>query len=139
MPTISDTIGHADSRSIAIAAPRQVVLDLLADARRLPEWAPSFAQAVQPDGPHWRVDTGAGELVMEVVVDAEAGTVDLIRPGDPSLGAKMRVIHNGDGCAFVFSIVFPPGTPQEAIDAQMATIDEELVTVRGLAEAAAAA
>jgi hypothetical protein len=136
MPTISETLGHVDSRQIAIAAPRQTVIDLLADARRLPEWAPNFARSVAPDGAHWRVDTGAGELTIEVVVDAELGTVDLIRPGDPGLGAKMRVIHNGEGCAFVFSIVFPPGTPEAAIAAQMATIEDELVTVRDLAEAA---
>lgn len=141
MPTISqDTIGHVDSRSIAIAAPREVVIGLLADARRLPEWAPNFAQGVAREGEHWRVDMGGGvDVLIEVVVDEELGTVDLIRPGDPSLGAKVRVLHNGAGCAFVFSIVFPPGTPDEAVAAQMTTIDEELVTVKRMAEAAAGA
>jgi hypothetical protein len=141
MPTISspEQLGHVDSRQIAIAAPREAVISILADATRLPDWAPNFARAVQRDGEHWRVDTGAGDLLMEVVVDRDLGTVDLIRPGDPSLGAKMRVLHNGAGSAFVFSIVFPPGAPEEAIVAQMATIEEELVTVRGLAEAAVVA
>lgn len=142
MPTIfssPEQLGIVDSRQIAIAAPREAVIAILADARRLPEWAPGFARSVAPDGEHWRVDTGAGELLMEVVVDHDLGTVDLIRPGDPSLGAKMRVLHNGAGSAFVFSIVFPPGAPDEAIAAQMATIEGELETVRALAEASAAA
>lgn len=141
MPTISvEQLGHVDSRQIAIGAPREAVIALLADARRLPEWAPAFAQAVAPEGQHWRVDLGGGaEVVIDVVVDEERGTIDLVRPGDPTTGAKLRVLHNGAGCAFVFSIVFPPGTPDDAIAAQMATIEEELRTVRALAEAEAAA
>jgi hypothetical protein len=141
MPTISspEPLGVVDSRQIAIAAPREAVIAILADARRLPEWAPDFARSVTAEGAHWRVDTGAGDLLVEVVVDHALGTVDLIRPGDPSLGAKMRVLHNGAGSAFVFSIVFPPGAPDEAVARQMATIEAELETVRALAEASAAA
>jgi hypothetical protein len=139
MPTISaEQLGHVDSRQLAIGAPRAVVIALLADARRLPEWAPAFARAVAPEGEHWRVDLGGGaEVLIDVVVDEERGTIDLIRPGDPSTGAKLRVLHNGAGCAFVFSMVFPPGAPEAAVAAQMATIEEELETVRRIAEAAA--
>jgi hypothetical protein len=51
----------AETRSVSIAAPPTVVLRLVADARRLPEWAPDFARAVRPDGTDWLVDTGGGE------------------------------------------------------------------------------
>jgi hypothetical protein len=135
MPTNTVVTGHVDSRSIAIGAPPEAVLAVLADARRLPEWAPAFAQAVRPDGEDWIVDTGAGELAVRLRVVPEAGVVDLTRPSDASLGARMRVLPNGAGSAFVFTIIFPPGTPPEAVDAQMATIEEELRTVRALAEA----
>jgi hypothetical protein len=136
MQTTTSTLGHVDSRSIAIAAPPDAVLAILADARRLPEWAPRFAQAVRPDGEDWIVDTGAGDLRMRVREARELGVVDLTRPSDAATGARMRVLPNGDGSAFVFTIVFPPGTPGAAIAAQMETIEEELRTVRALAEAA---
>jgi hypothetical protein len=139
MPTISE-LGHVDSRQVAIAAPREVAFALLADARRFPEWAPNFARAVRAEGEDWAVDTGAGELLVRVLSDAEQGTVDIVRPSDPAGGgARMRVLANGAGSAFVFTMVFPPGTPDAAIAAQMATIEDELETVRALAQAAATA
>ena len=136
MKTI-EALGHVDSRQVAIAAPPEAVFAVLADARRLPEWAPAFAQAVREDGEDWIIDSGGAELRVRVVSDAEHGTVDIVRPANPALGgARMRVLPNGGGSAFVFSIVFPPGVGDDVIAAQMTTIEAELETVRALAEAA---
>jgi hypothetical protein len=138
MPTITD-LGHVDSRQIAIAAAPAVAHALLADPRRFPEWAPAFATEVRPDGEDWLVGTGAEAFPVRVLVDAAQGTVDIVRPSAPTAGgARMRVVANGGGSAFVFTMVFPPGTPDAAIAAQMATIEGELEAVRALAEAEAA-
>jgi hypothetical protein len=139
MPTISE-LGRVDSRQIAIAAEPEVVVGIVGDAERLPEWAPKFAQAVRPEGDTWIIDMGGGtEVAVRMLVNEELGTIDIVRPADPALGARMRVLPNAGGSAFVFTITFPPGTPDAAIDGQMAVIEEELETVRALAEAAAPA
>jgi uncharacterized protein YndB with AHSA1/START domain len=131
---------RAETRTRAIAAPPAAVLDVVADARRLPEWAPAFARAVTPDGGHWRVDTGAGELVIDMVVSREAGTVDLVRAGGGTdVGARLRALASGGGTELLFTIIFPDGAGEDAIAAQMAVVERELETVGGLAEAAVAA
>jgi hypothetical protein len=136
MHTIA-SLGRAETRTISIAARPETVLELLGDARRLPDWAPAFARAVEPDGQDWLIDSGAGRLRIQVRVSVEHGTVDLLRPGNPSRGARMRVISNEHGSEFVFTLVFPVGAEDRAIAQQMATVEAELRTVRDLCEAQA--
>src|SRR4051794_27216632 len=77
---------RSETRSISIAAPPEAVLDFLADARALPRWAPNFARAVRPDGDHWLVDDGEAQFAIDLRVSREAGTVDIVRPGDRRRG-----------------------------------------------------
>jgi hypothetical protein len=135
MPTI--TLDRCETRSISIAAAPADVLAVVGDARRLPEWAPDFARAVRPDGDAWIIDTGAGDLRVDLRVVPELGTVDILR-GDPPRGAFSRVLPNGDGSEYLFTLFFPEGTDAAAVDAQMATVDAELETVRALSEARSA-
>jgi uncharacterized protein YndB with AHSA1/START domain len=133
MHTIS--LGRAETRSISIAAPPETVLELLTDARRLPDWAPAFARAVEPAGQDWLIDSGAGQFRVRVRVSEEHGTVDLLRPDDLSRGARMRVLSNEDGSEFLFTLIFPAATDDKSIAQQMTTIEAELRTVRDLCEA----
>jgi hypothetical protein len=127
-------LGHSETRAVAIAAPPERVLALVGDARRLPDWAPSFARAVRGDRDDWIVDTGAGELRIRVRVSPELGTVDILLADDSRQGVFGRVVPNGSGSEFVFTMLFPGGTDPAAIDAQMRTVEEELRTVRRLCE-----
>jgi uncharacterized protein YndB with AHSA1/START domain len=130
---------RAETRTRAIAAPPAAVLDVVADPRRLPEWAPAFARAVRPEGEHWRVDTGAGELLVDLVVSREAGTVDVVRAaGDTTAGARLRALASGAGTELLFTIVFPDGAQEPAVAAQMAVVEGELEAIAALAEAAVA-
>src|SRR3954454_20705050 len=126
MPTI-ETL-RAETRTAAIAAPPAAVLAVIGDPRRLPEWAPNFAAAVAPEGDRWRVDTGAGELVVDVQVDAARATVDVLRPGS-TVGARLRALASGEGTELLFTIIFPPDAGEEAVAGQMAVVEEELRAV----------
>jgi uncharacterized protein YndB with AHSA1/START domain len=126
---------RAETRSISIAAPPETVLALVADARRLPDWAPAFARAVRPEGDEWIIDTGDGQARIIVRVSPEHGTVDLLRANDPARGAFTRVVPNHGGSEFLFTLLFPDGTAEDAIGRQMATVEAELQAVRDLCEA----
>jgi len=130
----TEGLGHAETRNISIAAPPDAVLELLGDPRRLPDWAPAFAKAVKPDGQDWLIDSGEDQLRIRIRTSLEHGTVDLLRPKDPSRGAHMRVLSNEDGSEFVFTLVFPPGADEGSITRQMTIVEDELRTVRDLCE-----
>jgi hypothetical protein len=132
------TIHRSETRSVSIAASPDAVLDVVADAENLPRWAPNFASRVRPgdDDGRWLVDNGEAEFAIALRVDREHGTVDILDPSDPNRGAFTRVVPNAAGSEYLFTLFFPDGTPAEAIDAQMRTVETELETVRALAEAA---
>jgi uncharacterized protein YndB with AHSA1/START domain len=121
---------RTESRSITIAAPPTTVFGYVADARNLPEWAPVFATAVRPDGDRWIVTNDAGEFPVLVRASAEHGTVDVISAADESRGAFTRVLPNGEGAEYQFTLFFPDGTDETAVEQQMTTVEQELEAVR---------
>jgi hypothetical protein len=120
-------MNRCETRSISIAAPPSAVLDFVGDARTLPRWAPEFTRTVEPEGEHWRIDGGG---LVDVRVSRERGTVDIVSAGDPRRGAFSRVIANGEGSEYLFTLQFQDGTSEDAVARQMAVVDTELRAVR---------
>lgn len=120
----------AETRSLSIAASPATVHGYVADVQNLPKWAPSFAAAVRPSGEHWTVTQGGTEFDVAVLADRERGTIDLVSATDHKRGAFMRVLPNGDGSELLFTLFFPSDAPEDAIDAQMTTVDAELAAIR---------
>jgi Polyketide cyclase / dehydrase and lipid transport len=124
------TRGSSETRAISIAAEPDTVIDFLADPHNLPIWAPNFASSVRRDGDQWVVNEGPDEARIVVRVDRECGTVDLLAARDHRYGAFSRVIPNGDGSEYLFTLFFPNGTPEPDIARQMAIVEDELHTVQ---------
>jgi Polyketide cyclase / dehydrase and lipid transport len=120
-------MNRCETRSISIAAPPSTVLDFVGDPHTLPRWAPAFTRTVEPEGEHWRIDGGR---LIDVRVARERGTVDLLAADDPRRGAFSRVIPNGDGSEYLFTLQFPDGTSEAAVARQMAEVESELRAVR---------
>jgi hypothetical protein len=135
MPTITS---HSQTRSVSIAADPGAVLEFVADPYQLPVWAPDFAESVRREDDHWVVSTRRGETSILVCANPEQGTVDLLSAADPGSGAFTRILPNGDGSEYLFTLFFPEGTPESAIDGQMAVVEGELRTVRAQCERARA-
>jgi Polyketide cyclase / dehydrase and lipid transport len=128
---------RTQTRSIESGAEPAAVLELLADARRLPEWAPAFADHVEGgDRKGWRVTKDGDEFEIQVVSRREAQTVDYLREIAPGLvaGAYLRVTPRlGGGSVVVITVPVPPdGDP----GATAITLNAELAALRRLAEAA---
>src|SRR4051812_27854609 len=122
---------RSETRQISIEAAPDQVLDVVGDARTLPRWAPKFATTIRPDGEHWVVNE---ELTVDVHVDRAHGTVDIVSPADPRLGAFTRVVPNGAGSEYLFTLFFPEAAGEDAIATQMAVVEEELCAMRALAQ-----
>jgi uncharacterized protein YndB with AHSA1/START domain len=127
---------RAETRTIAIAASPQAVFAFVADPHNLPRWAPNFASAVRPVDEDWLVRQGEDEARITVRVSRDHGTVDLLAAADHGRGAFTRVVPNGAGSEYVFTLFFADGADEAAIARQMAVVEEELETVRALCETA---
>jgi hypothetical protein len=121
------------SGSIESDAARELVVDLLVDASRIPEWAPAFADTVARDGEAWRATMGQSEFTFSVVAVSAAGTVDFIRELAPGQlgGAYLRVVPRPrGGCVITMTLPVRPGTDPAAT---RATLTAELIALEALA------
>ena len=129
---------RSSTQTISIQAPPSEVLDLVSDPMELPRWAPAFARSVRPaEGDRWYIDTGEGEVRIQVRVCREHGTVDFLLAGMPpgiEIGAFSRVIPNGDGAEYTFTRFFADAMPAVEVAEQRAVVAVELQTVRALCE-----
>jgi hypothetical protein len=125
---------RSQTRSISIAAAPRTVFDLVSDPSALPRWAPGFARSARPAGDHWVIENDQGESRIVVRSSREHGTVDILSADDPSQGAYSRVLPNGTGSEYQFTLQFPPDAAEDAITEQMAVVDAELQAVRALCE-----
>ncbi len=119
----------------ATAAEPASVVALLSDARRLPAWAPGFADAVtSAGGSRWRAVKDGREFAVRTAVNPEAGTVDYLREIAPGRegGAYLRVVPRpGGGSVVIMTLPVPPGTDGAAVGA---ILEEELAALKALAE-----
>jgi Polyketide cyclase / dehydrase and lipid transport len=129
-------VNRSDTQTISIDAPPAAVLSVVGDPARLPAWAPDFARAVRRHGEGWVVDTGAGELHIDVRVSRELRTVDFLAAGlaaGVEIGAFSRVVPNGAGSVYIFTQFLGP---DDDLDHRRAVVAGELQTVRRLCEEA---
>ena len=125
-------LNRSETRSIAIDAPPERVHRFIADPINIPRWAPAFATAIRPNDAHWIATTERGETEIIVASHPESGTLDILSAADRTRGAFARVISNGAGSEVLFTLFFDPGTPEQAVTAQMTVIDEELASIKRL-------
>jgi hypothetical protein len=124
------------SGSIESDAEIDVVLEILEDCTRVPEWAPPFADLVTQDGPSCIGWKDGREFVFRVAAVRHAGTVDYLRELAPGVegGGYLRVVPRPGGGS-VITMVLPI-----APDADPATVQtnvaDELAALAALADAA---
>jgi hypothetical protein len=124
-------INRSETRSISIQATPDAVLDIVGDPRTLPRWAPNFATSVRAEDGHWVVND---ELHIDLRVDRVLGTVDILRVEHLPAGAYSRVVPNGDGSEYLFTLFFGDAAGEDDVAKQMAVVEEELLAVRALCE-----
>ena len=108
------------------------MLDFVGDARALPALGAELRDRV-------RAATATGSsttnCAIDLRVDRRSAAVDHPAcPPPPCHGAFSRVVPNGDGSEYLFTLFFPDGTEEAAITRQMTIVEEELRTVRALCE-----
>jgi hypothetical protein len=125
--TVTDSIESRTDPAILVA--------LLADPRRSPEWAPGFADAVTGDDHSgWRATKDGRDFTFRVVARPDAGTVDYLREIAPGAeaGAYIRVMPRpGGGSVVVMTL---PVAPDVAPAATAAIVRDELAALVSVGE-----
>ncbi len=123
--------------SVYIARPPAEVYEFASDPRNLPRWAAGLARSeVRRDGEEWIADAPFGKVrvrfvqrnsfgVMDHVVTLESGVI---------IHNPMRVVPNGDGSEFVFTLIRQPGMSDAQFAKDKAAVEIDLKTLKDLLE-----
>ena len=131
---------RTSTEQIAVDVGHRQLFEFVADPGNLPRWAVGFCRAIRRGDDHWIAETPQGEVAIRYVIDPSLGVVDFYM--SPASGTEVaafsRVVPNGDGAVYIFTQFQTPGMPDEAFEAQVRALKEELVVLRALMHARAA-
>jgi hypothetical protein len=101
-----------------------------------PDWARTFVRSTRPAGEgRYVMETPGGSLTYRVEADPHRGTVDFIFEGPQGENLlPARVVPQGEGSIFTFTITRTPGMDDEAWEAGRRGMDEELAHLKRLLE-----
>jgi hypothetical protein len=128
-----------DVQAIGIRRPYEEVFRYVADPGTLPLWTHAFAK-VERGRAELQTPSGAVTIDLEVVANADVGTVDWIMAfPDGSVGrAHARVVRNVDDSSILAFVLLAPPVPQELIEGtleqQRGILREELQRLKEILE-----
>ncbi|WP_051943048.1 SRPBCC family protein [Streptacidiphilus rugosus] len=128
------------TKTVTIARPVAEVYAFLADPANWPAWAVVNVKAVEPteDPGWWLMTTPRGAARLRIRGDAALGLLDHDYVEEQaSWQVPARVVANGDGAEFMMTFFQPPTFGDAFFDEQIALVDTELATLKGILEAGA--
>jgi uncharacterized protein YndB with AHSA1/START domain len=123
--------------SVSIARPPAEVYEFASDPRNLPKWASGLARSeVRKDGDEWIADAPMGQVRVKFAERNSFGVMDhdVKLESGVAVHNVMRVVPNGEGSEFVFTLIRQPGTLDEEFAKDKATVESDLKTLKDLLE-----
>jgi hypothetical protein len=131
---------RSDTRTITIDVAPAEVFAFVADPANLPRYATGFAKAIRPDGAGWLVDVGGSEIALRAATNPALGTVDyyMTSPQGAESTVFTRVLPNGAGAEYVFTLFLPDSASDADVDSQAEVLAAELRVLKQLCQREAA-
>jgi Polyketide cyclase / dehydrase and lipid transport len=123
--------------SIAIARKPDEIYAFASDPRNLPRWAAGLARSeVRKDGDRWIVDAPFGTARLRFAPPNNFGVMDHDVELDSGITVHnpMRVVPNGTGSEFLFTLIRHPGMTDAQFAADAAAVEKDLRTLKDLLE-----
>ena len=123
--------------SIYIARPPAEVYEFASDAKNLPRWAAGLARSeVRRDGVEWIADAPFGKVRVRFVQPNSFGVMDhdVTLESGVTIHNPMRIVPNGEGSEFVFTLIRQSGASDEQFAQDKAAVESDLKTLKGVLE-----
>ncbi|WP_018880050.1 SRPBCC family protein [Thioalkalivibrio sp. ALE9] len=121
----------------SIARAPEDVYAFACDPRNLPLWAAGLARSsVRQAGDAWVVNGPVGTVTLRFAPANPSGVLDheVELPTGAVIHNPMRVLPNGAGSEFVFSLFRQPGTTDEQFRADRRAVEDDLKCLKRLLE-----
>ncbi len=125
--------------SISIARSPAEVYRFAGDPRNLPRWATGLARSeMRKEGDAWIARAPFGKVKVRFAPQNPFGVMDhdVELESGVTVHNAMRVLPNGDGSEFVFTLIRQPGMSDEQFARDKAAVEQDLRTLKELMESA---
>lgn len=115
------------------------VYDFASEPRNLPQWAAGLARSeVASAGNAWIVEAPFGTVRFTFAPRNEFGVMDhdVELESGVTFHNPMRVVRNGEGSEFIFTLFRRPGMSDEQFAEDRRAVQEDLMTLKALLERA---
>jgi hypothetical protein len=132
-----DAMHDVQHISIYIARLPAEVYEFAADPRNLPRWAAGLARTeVLRDGDEWVADAPFGKVRVKFAPRNAFGVMDhdVTLESGLTVHNPMRVVPNGAGSEFIFTLIRREGVSDEQFADDKAAVEKDLETLRNLLE-----
>ena len=123
--------------SISIGRRAADVYAFVSDPRNLPQWAAGLVRSeVRKEGDGWIADAPFGTVRITFAQQNPYGVLDhdvRLESGE-SIHNPMRVIPNGEGSEFIFTLIRQPGMSDESFAEDKAAVQKDLRTLKEILE-----
>lgn len=123
--------------SVYIARRPAEVYEFASDPRNLPRWAAGLARSeVRKEGDEWVVEASFGKATVKFAEKNALGVMDhdVTLESGVTVHNPMRVVPNGEGSEFIFTLMRQPGMTDERYAQDKAAVEKDLRTLKDLLE-----
>jgi hypothetical protein len=123
--------------SVSIRRSPAEVYEFASDPRHLPRWAAGLARsAVAEEGDAWVADSPMGRVKIRFAPPNPYGVLDhdVELESGVTVHNPMRVVPNGKGSEFIFTLIRQPGMSDAEFAGDKAAVEKDLRTLKRLLE-----
>ena len=132
-----DDVQHV---SVYIARRPAEVYEFASDPANMARWASGLARSgLRQDGDEWVADAPFGQVRVRFVQRNSFGVMDhdVTLESGVTIHNAMRVVPNGEGSEFVFTLIRQPGMSDAEFARDRAAVESDLKTLKDILESAA--
>jgi hypothetical protein len=125
--------------SVSVARRPAEVYEFASDPRNLPRWATGLARSeVRREGDEWVADAPLGKVRVRFAPRNSFGVMDhdVTLESGVTVHNPMRVVPNGEGSEFVFTLIRRPGMSDGQFAQDRAAVERDLKALKELLERA---
>lgn len=121
------------TQTISINAEYDLAFDYISNPLAQKEWAINFMKDVKKTDDGFIAVTSFGEMSLKFRTDKQTGIIDIILGGGEPI--PTRLIKNGSGCEYMFTLFQPKGMPDIAWEQEgIPGMAEELKELKSILE-----
>ena len=127
---------RAATRSVTIRCPVAKVFGFVSDPANLPLWSKSFCLSIRQDQGQWVAETPQGPIRVRIATHRQLGIADQFLSPAPGVEFMIptRVVPNGDGSEFIFTLFQPDHLSDQEYLQEVALVEQELGLLKQILE-----